>query len=270
MSDWHNDFVTVNGLRLHYIRTGGDKPPVILSHGITDNGQGWLRLAQALESQFDLIMFDARGHGLSDKPDQGYGAEEHARDLAELIQVLGLDIPSLVGHSMGAVVAALVADTHPNLVSRLVLEDPAWYPRDEDISQEEITAHAHEWSKAIVERKAQPIAEVIAKIREDHPLWDDDEISALAQAKQQVSPYVVEYDIIPSKPWWEIVPTLRCPILILSGDKEGQVAIDSTMADEITSLNPNIQFVRLKGAGHDVRRDQFDLYLKISRDFLSQ
>ena len=64
-------YVTANGIRLHYERTGGfsaraKKPPIILLHGITDSGACWPRLQAALAPDYDLIMPDARLHGLSD------------------------------------------------------------------------------------------------------------------------------------------------------------------------------------------------------------
>ena len=43
MNEWQDDYVTANGIRLHYWRTGGDKPPLVLSHGITDSGLCWNR-----------------------------------------------------------------------------------------------------------------------------------------------------------------------------------------------------------------------------------
>ena len=269
MTEWQDDYASVNGIRLHYHRTGGRKPPVILAHGITDNGLCWTRLAKALESQFDLIMVDARGHGLSDKPDHGYGAEDHARDLAELIAVLDLHAPAIVGHSMGAVVAALLADMHPDQVSRLVLEDPAWYPRDDDITEQEIIEHAREWAEAIVERKSRSIEEILAKARQDHPHWDAEEYPPFAQAKSQVSPHVTEYDLVPANPWWGIVPDLKCPVLLLSGDKEGEVAVTPTIAQEVNALNPSIQIKRLSGAGHNVRRDNYADYLQLIQTFLA-
>ncbi len=268
MTEWHDDYISVNNVRMHYHRTGGNKPPVILAHGITDNGLCWTHLAKALEADFDLIMVDARGHGLSDKPEKGYGAENQAQDLAELIAALDLQQPGVIGHSMGAVVAAILADRFPDRISRLVLEDPAWYPRDDDITEEEIAEHAQEWAKAIVERHALDAAEIIAKTQQDHPQWAADEYPPFAQAKLQVSPHVTQYDLVPAKPWWEIVPALQCPVLLLSGDVEDQVAISPAIAQEIGTLNARIQIVRLPGAGHNVRRDNFPEYVKRVRDFL--
>ncbi|NBT27174.1 MAG: alpha/beta fold hydrolase [Actinobacteria bacterium] len=62
---WTSDFVTVNGLRIHYLRTGGSGPTLVLAHGGTANGRSWTRLATALVDTFDVIAPDARGHGFA-------------------------------------------------------------------------------------------------------------------------------------------------------------------------------------------------------------
>ncbi len=81
MSNWFTGEVIVNGIQLHYTRTGGDKPPVLFAHGLTDNGLCWTPLVQLLESDYDCIMVDARGHGRSDVPDAGYTDADHASRL---------------------------------------------------------------------------------------------------------------------------------------------------------------------------------------------
>jgi pimeloyl-ACP methyl ester carboxylesterase len=63
MPEWFSGDVVANGVRIHYSRTGGDKPPLVLSHGATDSGLCWTRVARALESDYDVILSDARGHG---------------------------------------------------------------------------------------------------------------------------------------------------------------------------------------------------------------
>ena len=181
--EWFESYVFVNGIQLHYYRTGGDKPAVVLAHGVTDNGLCWTRLAKALEPDYDLIMVDARGHGLSDKPDHRYGASNQANDLAQLIQALKLNQPAIIGHSMGGVVAAVLADLYPDQVGRLILEDPAWYPRDEDITEEEIQQHATEWAEAIVRRKSQSIDEILSQAKQDHPAWDEVEFLGTSEIR---------------------------------------------------------------------------------------
>jgi pimeloyl-ACP methyl ester carboxylesterase len=54
-----------NGIHIHYLRTGGCKPPLVLLHGLTGSGACWIPLARALEGEYDVLMPDARGHGNS-------------------------------------------------------------------------------------------------------------------------------------------------------------------------------------------------------------
>lgn len=58
MSNWLTGTVATNGIHLHYARTGGDKPPVLLAQGLTDNGLCWTPLVQLLEADYDCIMTD--------------------------------------------------------------------------------------------------------------------------------------------------------------------------------------------------------------------
>ena len=86
---WQSAYVQSNGIRLHYWRTGGvGRPGMVLAHGITDYGLNWASLAQRFEAEYDIIMYDARGHGYSDKPDGPYDLATHAADLAGLIRAL--------------------------------------------------------------------------------------------------------------------------------------------------------------------------------------
>ena len=96
MSDWSSGDVVANGIKIHYYRTGGNKPPLVLAHGFSDNELCWTRVTRALEQDYDVIMPDARGHGYSEAPEKGYSSEDHASDLAGLIEALGLGKPALM------------------------------------------------------------------------------------------------------------------------------------------------------------------------------
>src|SRR5262245_42606121 len=124
MSSWYSDNVEANGVRLHYTRTGGEHPPIVLAHGFSDDGLCWTPVAKVLESEYDIIMVDARGHGRSAAPEQGYGSAEHAADLAGVIRALGLKRPAVLGHSMGAATSLVLAGSYPDLVGAILLEDP--------------------------------------------------------------------------------------------------------------------------------------------------
>jgi len=101
MTDWYADKIATNGIQLYYTRTGGDKPPVVLAHGFSDDGLCWTPVAEKLAADYDVIMVDARGHGRSDTPEQGYTPIDMAADLAGVITGLGLNKPTVLGHSMG-------------------------------------------------------------------------------------------------------------------------------------------------------------------------
>jgi pimeloyl-ACP methyl ester carboxylesterase len=99
--DWAQADIEVGGKTLHYYRTGGKgKPRIVLTHGFTDNGLCWMEVARALEPEWDVIMPDMRGHGLSARVKPGEDVDMPA-DLAGFIRALRLDKPVLCGHSMG-------------------------------------------------------------------------------------------------------------------------------------------------------------------------
>ena len=113
MAGWTTGTCKANGIDVHYLRTGGDKPPVVLLHGLMTSGACWTPLARALERDYDVAMPDARGHGNSSAPDHGYRYDDLATDVVSLIDALGLATPVLLGHSMGGMTAAVVARQNP-------------------------------------------------------------------------------------------------------------------------------------------------------------
>lgn len=120
---WTTDTVRANGIDLRYYRTG-DGPPLVMTHGFFGNGRCWIPLAETLAEDYDVVTYDARGHGRSDAPETGYDVENRVADLVGLVEALDLDDPILLGHSMGAATVAWTAAEHPDLPRALVLEDP--------------------------------------------------------------------------------------------------------------------------------------------------
>ena len=126
MIGWSTGTFKANGIDIHYLRTGGNKPPVILLHGLMLNGACWTPLARLLEKDYDVIMPDARGHGYSGVPGHGYSYDNLAADVVSLIEALGLTTPVLLGHSMGGMTAAVVASRNPHRLRGLILADPTF------------------------------------------------------------------------------------------------------------------------------------------------
>ena len=268
-SDWFSGDVVANGIKLHYTRTGGDGPPVVLAHGITDNGLCWTRLAQALEGDYDLIMFDARGHGLSDVPEAGYAPQDHAADLAGLVEALGLDKPALIGHSMGAGnVATAVAD-YPNLARCAVLEDPPWRVA---VTLEEARVRVKEWRADLIARQSQTREEIIAALRERSPMWAEVELGPWADANLQVSPRVLDWieSGLPVGLWQDTVRRITCPLLVVTADPELGAIVTPEIAEEALGLCATARIARIRGAGHSIRREQFEPYVEAVSAFLEE
>ena len=126
MTNWTTGVCEANGISIHYLRTGGSKPPLVLLHGLTGDGACWSPLARSLEGDYDVVMPDARGHGGSSMPLDGYRYEDYARDVIGLIEGLGLDRPVLLGHSMGGMTAAVVASQLSTAIRGVILADPTF------------------------------------------------------------------------------------------------------------------------------------------------
>ena len=93
MQKWKMGYFVSHGTKLHYYRTGGAKPPLVLLHGITDDGLCWAPVAEVLADKHDVIMVDLRGHGKSEAPENGYDYRTMAAEVAGLINGLELENP---------------------------------------------------------------------------------------------------------------------------------------------------------------------------------
>jgi pimeloyl-ACP methyl ester carboxylesterase len=270
MGEWQSGYVVANGLRIHYTRTGGDKPSLVLSHGATDNGLCWTRLARALESDYDVIMPDARGHGLSDEPTDGYASEARATDLAEFIRALGLDRPAVGGHSMGAQTTFCLLSMYPGLARCAILEDPVFRPRGEQPSEADRQARAAQTRRSIEENRSLGREGVIANGKVQHPTWSDEEFGPWADAKLSVKPSFAQVRGPERLFWWEELPKQRTPTLLVTADPDKGAIVPPEVAEEAASLNPNLKVVWITGAGHNIRREQFDAFLQAVRAFLAE
>ncbi len=122
------DWVTVRGRRYYLCHWGPqDGPRVLCLHGILEHGAAWDGVAFTLAQQgYHVIAPDLRGHGRSEHagPDGGYQMLDFLGDLDQLTQILGPEPLMMVGHSMGAVLAAILTSLRPERISRLVLVEP--------------------------------------------------------------------------------------------------------------------------------------------------
>src|SRR5690242_7975437 len=97
------------GLVMQYRDWGGGGRPILLLHGLASSAHIWELVAPRLRTRGRVVALDARGHGASAKPDEGYDYATIVADLAGALQALSLARPVVVGHSWGASVALAYA-----------------------------------------------------------------------------------------------------------------------------------------------------------------
>ena len=248
MTYWDTADCETNGINIHYTRTGGSKPPLILLHGLMTNGACWTGLARVLEKEYDVIMPDARGHGNSSVPNFGYRYSDHANDVSGLINVLKLPPPILLGHSMGGMTAAVAASRKPNLLRGLILADPTFLSskvqrevRDSDVADQ----HRRMLNMSLVE--------VVADARNRHPDRSEETLLLFARARLQTS--MAAFDVLtpPNPDYKMLVSAIDVPSLIVFGDRG---VVSSVVAEDLKRLNPRLQAEQIREAGHSVHLDQ--------------
>ncbi len=261
LSDWTTGTCEANGIDVHYLRTGGDKPPVVLLHGLMTNGACWTPLARALEKDYDVVMPDARGHGNSSAPDHGYRYDTLAADVESLIDALGLAAPVVLGHSMGGMTAAVVASRNPKRLRGLVLADPTFLtPQRQREVYESDVADQH---RRILNRPRQ---DLLAEMRARHSRRSREIIELFAQARFQTSIRAFEVLTPPNPDYMQLITTLDVPSLLVVGDAGSVVTLE--MAEQLAGLNQHLKVVQIEKAGHAVQYDQPELFSAVVQTFL--
>jgi pimeloyl-ACP methyl ester carboxylesterase len=198
-----------------------DAPALVLLHGGASSGATWDRLASALAVEgWRTVAVDLRGHGGSARA-ISYPLAAYTTDVVGLLDALGLERVAVVGHSLGAYVASLVAATRPGLVSHLILEEPPVPARDETEDDGLLAPRFLLESLALlVFRRGYHRRAVI---------------SALRQLRR------------PNPGWWQQLTTIQARTLVVWGGPASHLSLErlALVADAV----PNAQLVTIE-AGH--------------------
>lgn len=235
------------GIRLRVRDWPGDAPPFVLVHGLSSNARTWDQVAGYLAAAGHRVVgFDQRGHGLSDRPDQGYDSATAAADLARLTDALSLEQPVIAGQSWGGSVALHFGATYPGRAQGLMLVDGG-------------TTDLQSLPNATWESVAEllrppnlagtPLQEVRARIEAAHPDWTAAGVDAT----------MANFEVLPDgtvRPWltlsrhmrilrslWdqrvsELYPHVQEPVIICLADT----------GDSIWTERKRQQAVKAKGA----------------------
>lgn len=245
---WSSGTCRTNGIDIHYRRTGGDKPPLVVLHGLIGSGACLLPLVHGLADRFDVILPDARGHGGSSAPDKGYLYSDLAGDVVGLVDALKLDAPILAGHSMGGMTAAVAARELGAAARALVLIDPTFISPEwqREVYESDVAAD-HRLSLQSM-RDA-----LIDQARLKNPSRSNELIEHLVDARLHTNLSAFEVLTPPNPDWRELISNIPVPMLLLIGDR-GVVSLDT--ARELQSLNPLLRYELISDAGHGLPYDK--------------
>jgi N-formylmaleamate deformylase len=277
MSHWSDGYITASGIKIHYYRTGGDKPQVVINHGVGDDGLCWTHVVKELENDYDVIMTDARGHGKSASGKGDYSTRVLVADLAALIEALKLDRPVVGGHSLGANTSMHLAAQYPQLARGIFLEDPPIILPGEKFGSGEKAMKMEDVGKMMARFmglfKLLPRFIGVRLARKFNPAYPDDEIQPWIDSKKRLS-----FDLLKSMPTLQldisnplgVIQKIHVPILLFIGDKEKMSIVSKEAAQQAAQVNDQLKVLHLEGASHDIRRTRFDGYMPALKDFLGE
>ncbi|MEA3326221.1 MAG: alpha/beta hydrolase [Chloroflexota bacterium] len=267
--DWTHDTISITDeIELFYTRTGnGDKPPIVLAHGITDNGLCWHQFASDMEADYDLIMYDAYGHGKSSRIDSAIRFDL-SENLFDLITALKLNKPSILGHSMGAATVAAFAASHPEIPSTVVLEDPPW--TDQKVSKAAMKLTMQEWKQRNLKNKQKTVKELVKLKKKKSPNWEEAILEEWAQSKHDIDPEFFDHFPENPKKWRDLAKAIRVPTLIVTGDHDLGAIVTPKLGLEAVKLLEKGEFGHISSAGHCVRYEQYRPYHIMIKIFLKR
>jgi pimeloyl-ACP methyl ester carboxylesterase len=272
MIEWSEGQVRTGDTNLHYFRSGGARPPLVLVHGLTDHSLYFTRVAEVLARDWDVVAYDARGHGRSSRITTTFDEDTRVADLVSVVDALDLDRPALVGHSMGGGTISLALATHPDLSRGAVLEDPAWWqPPEAERPRWEAWRERYfaDWRASLAELQQQPRAEALAQRAADEPTWSAVDVGTSLDGRYAVQLDALGHFARSQVPWRPMVARFACPTLVLIGDDDVPGTVVSRAdAEEAARLNPLVRWVQVPGAGHHVKYDRFDDYVAAVTGFL--
>lgn len=189
-----------------------------------------------------------------------------AEDVAFIIQQLKLVKPQLIGHSMGAMVAALAAAKYPELIHKIVLEDPPFIV-------ERIPKYAKLFLLPIVEllggwAMRGSYDKLLKRGKKANPTWPEEVFKPWAESKVQYKKNNRKFllGFLNMKYYWKtFLKDIKCPGLIISAEKG---ILSDKKAEMALELCKSMKWIKIKGSGHNIRREQPEKFIDALNGFL--
>ena len=262
-------FVTVNGLRIHYVDWGNASArPLIVIHGLDRVSRTFDHLVPHFAARFHVIAIDMRGHGDSAwDPEGRYLVEDHVGDVEGLVQQLGLKNITIWGNSTGGRVAQVFAGKHPDLVAAVI---------SEDVGPERPRQIADSYSRRVKQEEAGWATEdeLLAQLRKSNAGVSDavlvpyarygtrrrDDGRLIWKRDPQLVKGFVATDL------WRYVRDIKAPILYVIGGRSTIVPMETQ--EQLRKTLPNARIVTMPGLGHFPSDEKPQEFVAIVDDFL--
>lgn len=256
-------FIDLNGVRHHYV-SKGEGPPVVLVHGLGGSLHAWHGVTENLSYHHHVVALDLRGHGRSDASQGPFSIPAFAHDVETLIAALELPAVTLVGHSMGTLIAQHLAATRPEVVDNLVLvggisyfEPPArdaYVKRAETVEADGMDALVEDWIPgALAPRTRAKLPQLEGLLRE---LFLRNDPASYAKSCRALS-----------KPPSFQRSDIGQPTLLLVGDHDRSTPV--AMTEELHRDIPVSRVGVIAGAAHWVALEQPDALAAAILQFLT-
>lgn len=237
-------------------------PLAMLVHGITGWYRTWWRVGPALaERGWRVVAVDQRGHGRSPRIEGTVDVQGLAADLGAAIERAGAPVDLLIAHSLGAAVATELAHRRPELMRRLVLEDPPSVTRADDLDFQE------RLEREVLAARADPVSEVARALTENRTWLEEDARQDVeGRAMVDLEGVLASLRANTGTRVPELAPQLTVATLLVLADEERSV-VGAARGRLLRSLPPAVT-VRELDSGHTVHRDRFEEYLAAILDWL--
>lgn len=259
--------------------------PLLLLHGVTRCWRDWAAVLPELTPHWQVTAPDHRGHGFSERsPTASYRIVDYAADAGLLLAQMGDQPVVLFGHSLGAMVAAVVAARAPGRIRALVLEDPPGSILAEGVRQSPFFLQFSGIQRLLTRAWTAPeLAAALADLPVHRPgddaivrfgeLRDPAALRFSAECLIQMDPRVLDPLLagrwLEGLDWFAELPRIDCPTLLLRADPACGGMLSAAEADRATALIPRCQRLDLPGIGHNIHSTQPRRTLEIVNQFLA-
>ena len=264
-------FITVNGLRIHYLDWGSEgKPPLIMLHGIGRVAHTFDHIAPHFVPNYHVMAVDMRGHGDSGwDPKGAYLVEDYTKDIEAMAEQLQLRNITIWGNSTGGRVAQVFAGLHPELVAAVI---------SEDVGPERPTQVAESVTRQLKQEDEKGWAseeELFAQLKSSNSRTPEDILRAYAHYGSKRRPDgrviwkrdpAIGNGFVPTE-LWRFVRQIKSPIIYVVGGRSTIVPVSTQ--EELKKALPQAQIVTIPGVGHYPSEENTQAFLAIVDKFLA-